>query len=92
MPSFAEGVSLTELIGTTISPKSLVCSVEEGGIVEGLGKAVWAAAMGDRLEHATKIGIISRKIIRCHPTLNQSVLTPCMRYSINYQLNTKGLA
>jgi hypothetical protein len=44
--------------------------VEEGGIVEGLGKTFWAVAMADRQEHAIKIGTISRKIIRCRPTLN----------------------
>ena len=37
--------------------------MEEGGIVEGLGKTFWEAAMGDRQEYAIKIGVISRKII-----------------------------
>src|SRR6266851_9965745 len=92
IPSFAEGIIFTEVIGTTISLKSCVCStVGGGGIVVGLGKSFWAAAMGDRQKHATKIGITSRKIIRYHLTLNQSVLMPCMRFSMNYQINTKGL-
>src|SRR2546425_457411 len=59
IPIVADGVALTEAIGTTTWPKSSLCStVEERGIVEGLGKAFWAAQMGDRQEHATKIGIL----------------------------------
>jgi hypothetical protein len=72
-PSFPEILSCTdgvipaEVIGTKISPKSRVFStLEEGGIVEGRGKTSWAAAMGDRQEHAIKIGRILRKITRCH--------------------------
>src|SRR6266571_944446 len=91
-PSFTEGVIFTEVIGTTTSLKSWVCStVEEGAIVEGLGKTFWAAAMGDRQEHAIKIGTISRKIIRCRPTLNQSVLMCCMCTSTALNLNTNDL-
>jgi len=41
--------------------------VEEDGIVGGLGDASWAAAMGDRQEHAIKIGMTLRKIIRFRP-------------------------
>jgi len=44
--------------------------VEVDGTVDGLGKSLWAATMGDRQEHAIKIGIVSRNIIRWHPTLN----------------------
>jgi hypothetical protein len=40
--------------------------VEEGGIVEGLGKTFWAAAMGDTQENAIKIGMISRRITKHH--------------------------
>jgi len=69
-----------------------VCSTEEGGIVEGFGSAVWATETGDKQEHATKIGMISRKIISCRPTLNQSALMLCMRSSMNYEINTKALA
>ena len=47
--------------------------MEERGIVGRLGKIVWAAAIGDRQEHAIKVGMTSRKIIKCRPTLNQSV-------------------
>ncbi len=65
--------------------------MEEGGIVEGLGKTFWAAAMGDRQADAIKIGMISRKIIRCRPTLNQSVLMFCMRFSAERALSTKDL-
>ena len=65
--------------------------MEEGGIVEGLGKTFWAVAMADRQEHAIKIGTISRKIIRCRPTLNQSVLMCCMCASTDVELNTNDL-
>src|SRR5437899_5503079 len=47
--------------------------------------------MGDRQEHAIKIGTISRKIIRCRPTLNQSVLMCCMCTSTGVELNTNDL-
>src|SRR5437879_1374572 len=57
IPIVADGVALTEVIGTTTWPKSSLCStVEERGIVEGLGRTFWAAQMGDRQEHAIKIG------------------------------------
>ena len=65
--------------------------MEEGAIVQGLGKTSWSAAMGDRQEHAIKIGTISRKIIRCRPTLNQSVLMCCMCASTGVELNTNDL-
>src|SRR6266566_1176353 len=65
--SFTEGVIFTEVIGTTISLKSWVCStVEEGGMVEGLERTFWAAAIGDRQEHAIRVGMISREITT-HP-------------------------
>src|SRR2546430_5942687 len=74
IPSFTEGANFTEVMGTTTAPKSGACStVEERGIVGRLGKIVWAAAIGDRQEHAIKVGMTSRKIIKCRPTLNQSV-------------------
>src|SRR5712691_5529906 len=57
IPITANGVIFTEVIGMTTSLKSSVCSTaEEGGIVEVLGKTFWAAEMGDRQEHAIKIG------------------------------------
>ncbi len=40
--------------------------MKEGGIVEGLGKTFWAAAMGDRQKHAIETGMIARKITRHH--------------------------
>ena len=91
-PSFTKGVIFNELVGTTTSLKSLVCStVEEEGIVGGLGEASWAAATGDRQEHTIKIAMTPRKIIRCHPTLNSvgsDALHPLFH---NYQINIKGL-
>ncbi len=65
--------------------------MEEGGIVEGLGKTFWAAAMGDRQEHATKIGMISRKIIRYRPTLNQSGSDVLHAHVHGFELNTNDL-
>ena len=65
--------------------------MEEGGIVEGLGKAVWAAATGDRQEHATKIGMISRKIIRYRPTLNPSGSDVLHAHVHGFELNTNDL-
>jgi hypothetical protein len=38
------------------------------GTAEGPGKALWAAAMGDRQENTVKIGMKLRKIIRCVDT------------------------
>src|SRR6266436_3968383 len=71
LPTIKVGVNFSAVIGTTTSLKSLVCStVEEGGIVRGLGEASWAAATGDRQEHTIKIVMTWRKIIRCLPTLN----------------------
>ena len=40
--------------------------MEEGGIVEGLGKTSWAGAEGERHELTIKIGMTLRKIIRQH--------------------------
>src|SRR5260370_40964764 len=57
IPIVADGVALTEVIGTTTSLKCSVCStVEERGVGEGLGDTFCAAQMGDRQEHAIKIG------------------------------------
>src|SRR5712692_563791 len=82
IPSFTEGVNFTELIGTTTSLKSWVRStVEEDGIVEGLVRTFWAAAIAERQEHAIRVAMASRQIIRYRPTLNQSVLMCCMRFS-----------
>src|SRR6266576_1224689 len=64
IPSFTEGVNFTEVIGTTVSQKSCVCSTREGGRIVELGRAVWDAATGDKKEYAIKIGMVSR--IRCH--------------------------
>ena len=67
--------------------------MEDGGIVEGLGKSFWAVVMGDRQEHAIKIGMISRKIIRCRRTLNQPVLMCCVLHVLVHgvELNTNDL-
>src|SRR2546426_2918316 len=57
IPILGNGVTLTEVIGTTTSLKCSVCStVEERGVGEGLRKTFCAAQMGDRQEHAIKIG------------------------------------
>src|SRR5712691_3643789 len=62
MPILGNGVTLTEVIGTTTSLKCSVCStVEERGVGEGLRKTFCAAQMGDRQEHAIKIGRIRAK-------------------------------
>ncbi len=68
--------------------------MEEGGTVEEVDEAVWAAAMGDRQEHAIKVGMISRKIIiRYRPTPNQSgsdpvsVATQLFRYIGSHRPN-----
>src|SRR5260370_23549080 len=67
LPTIKVGVIFSAVIGTTISLKSLVCStVEEEGIVGGLGETSWAAVMRNRQEHAIRIGMILRKIIRHH--------------------------
>jgi hypothetical protein len=66
IPSFAEGVNFTEVIGTTISLKSRECS-EEGGIAEGLGKASWAGTETQKLELAIRVKANLHKIIRNSP-------------------------
>ncbi len=56
IPIGLDGVILTEVIGTTISPKSSVRrAVEELGIVELVGRAFCAAEEREKQDHAIKI-------------------------------------
>src|SRR5690348_15660142 len=91
IPSFAEGVILTEVIGTTVSVKSSVPSiVEQSRIVEGHGGKIWAAAMGDKQEHI-KTGTISRKVIRHHPD-SEGVRSHALRLLLHkLPINRKAL-
>jgi hypothetical protein len=65
--------------------------VEEGGIVEGRGKGLWAAAMGDRQEHATKTGTISYKITKYHQAVKRLGKARCTMFSTELTTKDSGI-
>src|SRR6266699_3115856 len=82
---FGFNFSLNSVIGRTVLLKSCANTTEVSGTnLNRSGKAVWLGAARRKNEQTIKIERTLRKIIRCRPTLNQSVLMFCICSSTTF--------
>src|SRR6266704_4472782 len=76
---FSFNFSLNSVIGSTVLLKSCANTTELRGTNGNRSeKTVWLGAARRKNEKRIKIERTLRKIMRCRPTLNQSVLMFCM--------------